>query len=60
MLGASLVGELSLCYTIEGLMLDSVCDTPHVQVTIVALQLSSKVAGSVIQYPRVQLEAPQL
>ena len=38
------VGELSLCYTIEGLMLDSICDTPHVQVTGVALQLSLKVA----------------
>ena len=38
------VGELSLCYTVEGLMLDSSCDTPYVQVTIVALQPSSKVA----------------
>ena len=32
---------------VEGLMLDPMCDTPHVQVTIVALQLSSKVAESV-------------
>ena len=32
---------------VEGLRLDSMCDTPHVQVTIVALQLSSKVAESV-------------
>ena len=40
------VGELSVCYTIEGLMLDSFCDTPHVLVTVVALQLSSKVAES--------------
>ena len=32
---------------VEGLMTDPVCDTPHVQVTIVALQLSSKVAESV-------------
>ena len=32
---------------VEGLLLDSMCDTPHVQVTIVALQLSSKVAESV-------------
>ena len=40
------VGELLLCYTVDGLMLDSLCDTPHVQVTVVALQLSSKVAES--------------
>ena len=40
------VGELSLCYTIEGLMLDYFCDTPHDQVTVVALQLSSKIAES--------------
>ena len=32
----ALVGRLSLCY-VEGLMLDPMCDTPHVQVTIVAL-----------------------
>ena len=32
---------------VKGLMLYSMCDTPHVQVTIVALQLSSKVAESV-------------
>ena len=32
---------------VEGLMLYSMCDTLHVQVTIVALQLSSKVAESV-------------
>ena len=32
---------------VEGLMLDPMCDTPHVQVTIVALQPSSKVAESV-------------
>ena len=38
------VGELSLCYTIEGLMLESFCDMPHVQVTVVALRLPSKVA----------------
>ena len=31
------VGGLSLCYTLEGLMLDYLCDTPHVQVTVVAL-----------------------
>ena len=42
----ALVGRLSLCY-VEGLMLDPMCDTPHVQVTIVALQRSSKVAESV-------------
>ena len=41
-----LVGRLSLCY-VEGLMLDLMCDTPHVQVTIVALQRSSKIAESV-------------
>ena len=35
-----------MCY-VEGLMLDPICDTPHVQVTIVALQRSSKVAESV-------------
>ena len=40
------VGELSLCYTIEGLTSDSLCDTTHVQVTVVALQLPSKVAES--------------
>ena len=52
------MGRLSLCY-VEGLMLDPMCDTPHVQVTIVALQRSSKVAKSVIPYPCVQLEALQ-
>ena len=36
------VGELSLCYTVEGLMLDSLCDTLHVQVAVFALQLSSQ------------------
>ena len=36
------VRELSLCYTIEGLVLDSLCETLHVQVTVVALQLSSQ------------------
>ena len=41
----ALVGRLSLCY-VEGLMLDPMCDTPHVKVTIVALQLSSEVAKS--------------
>ena len=41
------VGELALCYMVEGLMLDYLCDTPHAQVTVVALQLSSKVAESV-------------
>ena len=40
------MGELSLCYTIEALMLDSLCDTSHVQVTVVALQLPSKIAES--------------
>ena len=40
------VGELSLCDMVEGLMLDSLCVTPHVQVTVVALQLSSKAAES--------------
>ena len=40
------VRELSLCYTIEGLMLGSLCDTPLVQVTVLALQLPSKVAKS--------------
>ena len=40
------VGGLSLCYTVEGLMLDSLCDTPHVQLTVVAFQLPSKVAES--------------
>ena len=40
-------GELSLCYTLEGLMLDSLCDTPYVQVIVVALQLPSKVVESV-------------
>ena len=38
------VAELSLCYTIEGLMLDSLCGTPHLQAIVVALQLPSKVA----------------
>ena len=33
---------------VEGLMLDPMCDMPHVQVTTVALQLSSKVAESVL------------
>ena len=42
----ALVGWLSLCY-VEGLMLDPMCDTPHIQIIIVALQLSSKVAESV-------------
>ena len=36
----ALVGRLSLCY-VEGLILDHMCDTPHIQVTIVALQRSS-------------------
>ena len=40
------IGELPLCYTVEGLMLDSLCDTPHVQVTVDALQLLSEVAES--------------
>ena len=40
------VGELSLCYTIESLMLGSLCDTALVQVIVVALQLPSKVAES--------------
>ena len=42
----ALVGRLSLCY-IEDLMLEPMCDSPHVQVTIVALQRSSKVDESV-------------
>ena len=46
----ALVGRLSLCY-VEGLMLDPMCNTPHVQVTIVALQRSSKVAESVDSIP---------
>ena len=40
------VGELPLCYRMEGLMMYSLCDTPHVQVTVVVLQLPSKVAES--------------
>ena len=32
---------------VEGLMLDPMCNTPHIQVTIVGLQLSSKVLESV-------------
>ena len=36
------VGDLLLCYTVEGLMLDFICDTPHVQATVAAIQLSSK------------------
>ena len=32
---------------VKCLMLDIMCDTPHIQVTIAALQLSSKVAESV-------------
>ena len=43
--GVSRAAVTVLC--IEGLMLDSMCDTPHVQVAIVALQLSSKVAENV-------------
>ena len=39
----ALIGRLSLCY-VEGLMPDLECDTPYVQVTIVALQRSSKAA----------------
>ena len=42
----ALVGRRSLCY-VEGLMLDPMCDASHVQVPIVALQLSSEVAESV-------------
>ena len=42
----ALAEELSLCYTVEGLMLDSLCDTPHIQITVVALQLLSKVSKS--------------
>ena len=42
----ALAEELSLCYTVEGLMLGFLCDTPQVQVTVVALQLLSKVAKS--------------
>ena len=45
------MSRLSLCYVEEGLMLDPMCDTPHVQVTIVALQRSSKVAESVDSIP---------
>ena len=43
--GVSLAA-VSVLY-VEGPMLDSVCDTPYVQVTIVALQLFSKVAESI-------------
>ena len=43
-------GRLSLSY-VEGLMLDPMCDTPHVQVTPNALQLSSEVAESVNSIP---------
>ena len=32
---------------VEGLTLDPMCNTPHTQVTIVGLQLSSKVSESV-------------
>ena len=32
---------------VEGLMLDPMCGTPHIQVTIVALQMSPNVAESV-------------
>ena len=46
----ALIGRLSLCY-VEGLMLDPMFDTPHLQVTIVALQRSSKVAESVDSIP---------
>ena len=46
----ALIGRLLLLY-IEGLMLDPMCDTPHVQVTIVALQRSSKVTESVDSIP---------
>ena len=46
----ALVGRLSLSY-VEGLMLDPMCDTPHVQVTPNALQLSSEVAESVNSIP---------
>ena len=46
----ALIGRLSLCY-VEDLMLDPMCGTPHVQVTIVALQRSSKFAESVDSIP---------
>ena len=44
--GSVSLAAVSVLY-VEGPMLDSMCDTPHVQVTIVALQLFSKVAESV-------------
>ena len=53
-----IVGRLSLCY-VEGLMLDPMCDTPHVQVTINALQRSSNVAESVLFHTHAFSEALQ-
>ena len=36
------LGWLSVCCKIEGLVLESFCDTPHVQVTVISLQLPQK------------------
>ena len=44
--GVSRAAVTTVLY-VEGLMLDPLCDTPHVQVPIVAFQLPSKVAESV-------------
>ena len=37
-------GNCFYCFKFEGLIVDSVCDTPYSQVAFVALQLPSKVA----------------
>ena len=47
MWGASISRAAVTVLYLEGLMLDPMCNTPHVQVTIVALQLSLEISESV-------------